>query len=230
MEQLAISDGTTMNAYLARPGLAPNGAGILVFQEAYGVNDYIRDIAERFAALGFTALAPELFHRTGPGFEGSYDDFESVREHISALKTPEIEADVRAAYDRLVSIDGVDPTRIAAIGFCMGGRVSYIANALVPLRAAVSYYGSVPPDLLDRAELQHGALLMYWGGKDKHILPGQYRAVADALTQHGMTHEQVVFSQADHGFFCDRRASYEPGAAAQSWALTQEFLRVFGVY
>ncbi|HEY5093807.1 MAG TPA: dienelactone hydrolase family protein [Candidatus Eremiobacteraceae bacterium] len=230
MEQLAISDGTIMSAYVSPPRGKPNGAGMLVFQEAFGVNAYIRDIADRFAALGFTALAPELFHRTGPGFEGSYDDFEAVRPHVSALKTPDLEADVRAAFDRLSSIDGVDPDRVAAIGFCMGGRVSYIANATVRLRAAVSYYGSVPPDLLDLAQRQHGPLLMYWGGKDKHITPDHYRAVADALSQHGKLHEQVVFSQADHGFFCDRRSSYEPGAAVQSWALTQEFLRVFGVY
>ena len=77
---------------------------------------------------------------------------------------------------------------------------------------------------------QHGPLLMFWGGKDRHILPEQYRAVADALSQQGKTHEQVVFSQADHGFFCDQRAAFEPGAAAQSWAMTKEFLRAFGVY
>lgn len=230
VEKLKVADGTIMDAYAALPGGNSNGAGILVFQEAFGVNPYIRDIAERFAALGFTALAPELFHRTAPGFEGSYDDFEAVRVHVSALQTSDLEADARAAFEWLSTQEAVDPKRIASIGFCMGGRVSYIANASVPLRAAISFYGSVPPNLMEMAGRQHGPLLMFWGGKDRHILPEQYRAVADALSQQGKTHEQVVFSQADHGFFCDQRAAFEPGAAAQSWAMTKEFLRAFGVY
>jgi carboxymethylenebutenolidase len=112
----------------------------------------------------------------------------------------------------------------------MGGRVSYIANAVVQLAAAISFYGGVPPELLSMADRQHGPLLMFWGGKDKHILPDNYRAVADALSEQGKTHEQVVFSQADHGFFCDQRSSYEPGAARQAWAMTQEFLRAFGIF
>lgn len=218
-----------MNAYLARPREA-NGAGIIVFQEAFGVNEYIRDVCERFARLGMTALAPELFHRSGPGFEGSYDDFEAVRTHMSALTNEGIEADARTAFERLSAQPGVDGERIACIGFCMGGRVSYIANAATPLRAAVSYYGGgIAPALLDMAPRQHGPLLMFWGGKDQHIPPEQYRSVADALTAAGKTHEQVVFSQADHGFFCDQRPSYEPGASRQAWALTLEFLRTSGV-
>jgi len=230
MQQLTVSDGTTMGAYVARPSGKPNGAGILVFQEAFGVNEHIRDVAQRFAALGFTALAPDLFHRTAVGFQGSYGDFEAVRPHVSALRTPDLEVDVRAAFECLSTQDGVDPNRIASIGFCMGGRVSYIANAAVRLRAAVSFYGSIAPELLELADRQHGPLLMFWGGKDEHIVADQYRAVADALSQHAKVHEQMVFSQADHGFFCDRRSAYEPGAARQAWALTQEFLRAFEVF
>jgi carboxymethylenebutenolidase len=217
-----------MNVYTARPQHA-TGGGIMVFQEAFGVNEYIRDICERFAALGMTAMAPELFHRTGPGFEAGYDDFEPVRKHMSALTTEGISEDVRETYDRLTQEPGVDKERIAAIGFCLGGRVAYIANAVTPLRAAVSYYGGgIAPDLLGMASQQHGPILMFWGGKDQHIPREQYRSVADALTAAGKTHEQVIFSQADHGFFCDRRGSYEAHASRQAWALTQEFLRTFG--
>jgi carboxymethylenebutenolidase len=218
-----------MNAYVARPQNA-TGAGIIVFQEAFGVNEYIRDICERFARLGFTAVAPELFHRTGPGFEGAYDDYESVRKHMSGLTNEGIAEDAREAYERLSREPGVDKERIAAIGFCMGGRAAYIANAELPLHAAVSFYGGgIAPDLLGMAPQQHAPILMFWGGKDQHIPPIQYRSVADALTDAGKTHEQVVFSQADHGFFCDRRASYEAGASRQAWALAQEFLRTFDV-
>ena len=219
-----------MNVYVAKPKGPANGGGIVVFQEAFGVNEYIRDIAERFAALGFTAVAPELFHRTGPGFEGAYDNFEPIKVHMAGLTTQGIAADAQAAFDCLLAQRGVDAQRVASIGFCMGGRVSFIANATVKLRAAISFYGGGAHELLDLVPKQAGPLLMFWGGKDQHILPEYYRKVADALTAAGKTHEQVVFSQADHGFFCDRRASYDAGASDQAWALVQAFLGTFGMF
>jgi carboxymethylenebutenolidase len=230
METVAVSDRSSMDVYVATPKGAANGGGILVFQEAFGVNAYIRDIADRFAALGFTAVAPELFHRTGPGFEGAYDNFEPIKPHMAGLSTQGIAADASAAFDFLTKQPGVDATRIASIGFCMGGRASFIANSEVKLRAAISFYGGGMQELLDLVPKQHGPLLTFWGGKDQHILPEYHRAVSDALAAAGKTHEKVVFSQADHGFFCDQRSAYEPGSAAQAWALVQAFLRAFGMF
>lgn len=227
---LDVADGSQMNAYVARPSSAARAPGILVFQEAFGVNAYMRSIADRFAELGFVAIAPELFHRTGPGFEGSYDDFQAVRPHIEALTVDGISADVDAAYGWLANQSGADAARIACVGFCMGGRVSYIANARVKLAAAISFYGGgIAPDLLPMAQQQHGPILMFWGGADTHIPPAQYRAVADALTEAKKPHEQVVFSEAGHGFFCDARGSYDPTASRQAYALLTEFLRAYGV-
>lgn len=229
--QLSVADGSNMTAHVARPP-SPNRRtpGIIVFQEAFGVNAYIRDVAQRFANLGFTAVAPELFHRTAPGFEGSYTNVEPVRLHMGALKNEGLIADAQATHAWLTSDDAIDASRVAAIGFCMGGRVAYLANANLNLQAAISFYGGgIAPDLLGYANKQRGPVLMFWGGRDQHIPPEQYRAVADALTAAGKTHEQVVFSQADHGFFCDARASYEAGAALQAWALTLEFLKAFNV-
>ncbi len=227
---LRVSDGSEMNAYVSRPSAVTSGPGILVFQEAFGVNAHVRDIADRFGNLGFTAIAPELFHRTAPGFEGSYDDFEAVRKHIGALTREGIVADIEAAHRWLREEPRVEPTRIAAVGFCMGGRVSFLANTCVGLTAAISFYGGgIAPDLLPLAAGQRAPLLMFWGGLDTHIPPEQRRAVADALTAAGKIHEQVEFSQADHGFFCDQRESYNELAARQAWALTEEFLRVYDV-
>jgi carboxymethylenebutenolidase len=227
---LSVSDGTTMNAYVARPAAATKAPGILVFQEAFGVNEHIRDIADRFASLGFMAIAPELYHRSGPGFEGSYTDFPAVQPHMAALTNDGINADIDAAYAWLNGEAGVDATRIAAIGFCMGGRVTYMANARVKLGAAASFYGGgIAPGLLDLASKQAAPILMFWGGLDTHIPSEQYRAVADALAAAKATHEQVVFGQADHGFFCDARASYSAVAARQAWGLVKEFFGAYGV-
>jgi carboxymethylenebutenolidase len=226
---LNVADGTSMDAYVARPKTGTATAGMLVFQEAFGINAYMRDVADRFAALGFLSIAPELFHRTGPGFEGSYTDFEGVRQHISALTTEGVNTDIEGAYTWLRE-QGIDAPRIGAVGFCMGGRVAYMANARVQLGAAISFYGGgIVPDLLPLAQAQRAPILMFWGGLDTHIPPEQYRAVADALTAAKATHEQVIFSRADHGFFCDARASYNEIASRQAWALVNAFLDVYGL-
>lgn len=225
---LNVADGSAMNAYVARPKSGRATAGMLVFQEAFGVNAYMRDVTDRFAALGFLAIAPELFHRTGPGFEGSYTDFEPVRAHMAGLTPDSINADIDAAYTWLRGQE-IDAPRIGAVGFCMGGRVAYMANSLVQLGAAISFYGGVAPELLPLAQTQRAPILMFWGGLDAHIPPERYRAVADALTAANATHEQVIFSHADHGFFCDARASYNELASRQAWALLTAFLDAYGL-
>jgi carboxymethylenebutenolidase len=228
--RLKVSDGTEMQAVVAAPP-SGNGAGLLVFQEAFGVNRHIRNVVQRYADHGFTAIAPELFHRSAPpGFEGSYGDFESIKPHFASITTDGLIADMRAAYEWLTKSAKIAADRIAAVGYCMGGRCSYIANSELPLAAAISYYGGgIVPDLLDRAQRQHGPLLMFWGGRDAHIPPEQYRAVADALTAANADHVQVVFSTADHGFNCDERPSYNESASREALSLGLEFLAVQGV-
>ncbi len=223
---LKVSDGTTMSAYVARPQGAGKHPGIIVFQEAFGVNPYIRNVADRFAKEGFTAIAPELFHRTAPGFEGSYTDFPGVQPHTSALTNEGLEADIRAAYEFLGNDSQTEARKIFSVGFCMGGRVSFLADTVIPLAASVSFYGGgIAQGLLDRAKYLHGPILLFWGGLDKHILPEHTRAVEDALRAAGKEFGNVTFSYADHGFFCDQRAAYNERAAKQAWPMTLEFLK-----
>jgi carboxymethylenebutenolidase len=227
-----VDDGSEMSVYLARPdSQAGRAPAIIVFQEAFGVNGHIRDVAGRLARLGFVAAAPELFHRTADGFEGPYGNFDAVKPHTAALTTAGTKADVGAVYRMLGHDDTIDASRIACIGFCMGGRVSYIANATVSLRAAISMYGGgIVPDLLPLAREQQAPILMMWGGLDQHIPPADYRAIADALNEGGATQEQMVFGQAGHAFFNDERANnYNATAARQAWALAVEFLKAYGV-
>jgi carboxymethylenebutenolidase len=224
--ELAVSDGTRMFAEVARPASTPVG-GLIVFQDAYGVNDQLREIAARCAGIGFTAIAPELFHRTGAGIVAAYDDNRNpLRMRAKdGLSDEGMAADARAAFDWLTRDAGIAQTGIAAIGFCMGGRVAFLANAHLPLRAAISFYGGgIAPDLLDLAPQQHGELLMFWGGQDAHIPSAQRRAVSDALTQAGKRHTQIVFSYAKHGFFGHRHPDHDAVASAQAWAMLAEFL------
>jgi carboxymethylenebutenolidase len=230
---LPVSDGTSMGAFIARPEGNSAAPGILVFQEAFGVNAHIRDICTRLAGEGFIALAPELYHRTAPGFECGYTDFTSALPQIRALTDAGLEADIRAAHKALAAEPRLDGDRIVSIGFCMGGRTSFLADAVLSLRASVSFYGGgiapnqMGPGLLVRAKDLHAPILMFWGGLDKHVTPDQTRAVVDALREAKKAYVNVEFSEADHGFFCDARASYNPVAAKHAWGLTLSFLRTY---
>jgi carboxymethylenebutenolidase len=225
--KLPVADGTVMVAYTAAPSGAGPFPGLLLFQEAFGANHHIRGLAERFAAEGFLTIAPELFHRTAPtGFEGSYTDFATVAPHMQALTENGLGDDVRAAAQWLERHPKIRPGALGAIGYCLGGRVSFLANALLPLKAAVSYYGGrMVPDLVKRAPALSGPMLFFWGGRDQHIPAEQINAVLAALRQAAKPYTNVVISDANHGFFCDERASYNAAAAHDAWALTLAFLR-----
>lgn len=219
-----VSDGSDMRVYVARPEGKGSHPGILVFQEAYGVNSHIRDVTGRLARLGFIAAAPELFHRTAPGFEGDYKNSAPAMALLNALTNEGLEADATATFNLLRNDHGCNG-RIAAIGFCMGGRVSWLANSALPLAAAVSFYGGrIAPDLLDRAAKQSAPILLIWGGLDQHIGEDKRAAVRAALTAAKKPFVETLFSFADHGFFCDERASYNAPAARDAWALATSFV------
>ena len=217
---LSAGDGTYLRAYVAHPAEKPR-AGLIVFQEAFGVNAHIRDVTERFARQGYLAISPDLFHRTAPGFESGYEDFAAVMPHLGALTDPGLEADIRAAFAWL-------PKELVsgAVGYCMGGRTACLAALTVPLACGISYYGGgIAPNprgagLLDRLKDLRAPMLFFWGGKDSHIGPEQTQAVVAALRAAKKTYVNVEFSDADHGFFCDARGSYNAAAAAQAWPLT----------
>jgi len=225
---LRVSDGTAMNAFVAAPADGGKLPGLLVFQEAFGVNPHIRDVTSRFAQQGYVAISPELFHRTGPGFEGAYDNFPACMPHMQALTPDGIIADARAAFDWLQKNPRVLPNATASVGFCMGGRASFLANSGLPLKAAISFYGGgIVPALLPRVARQHGPILFFWGALDSHIPKEHVRAIIDAMQEAKKTYVSVEFSDADHAFFCDARAAYKETAAKQAWDLSLRFLATY---
>jgi carboxymethylenebutenolidase len=221
-------NGSAMSLYIARPetGRAP---ALIVLQEAFGVNDHIKDVTRRFAQQGYVAIAPELFHRTAPaGFTAAYGDMEAVKIHMQAATPDAIEEDIHATYDWLLGDRQTDPSHIGSIGFCIGGRASFIANAKLPLKCAVSFYGGgIAPNLLPLAAEQHAPMLFFWGGLDKHITPEVRNTIEQAMIVAGKKYINTVISDADHGFFCDARSAYNPTAAREAWALTLSFLSTY---
>ena len=222
--EIKVEDGTTMLAWVAEPEGRKATRGIMVFPEIFGVNPHIRDVTNRFASLGMVAISPELFHRTAPPqWECSYTDFPSAMPHMQAAREATIESDVKAAYQWLKNHSQVGDN-IACVGYCMGGRTSFIANSAVPLKAAISYYGGNMPSLLHRTSKLSAPMILFWGEKDSHI-PAEHRnQVMSSMREAKKEYIDILFSNADHGFFCDARASYEPNSAKLSWDVVQSFL------
>jgi len=224
---LSVADGTEMHAYTAAPNDATgNTPGILLLQEAFGVNQHIRNVADRLAQAGYAVVAPELFHRTAaPGLEIPYSDFASAAPHFQGITVEGLTADLQAAYAWLQAQEHVQADKIGSIGFCLGGRVSFLANAVLPLQAAVSYYGGGTQQLKDRAADLHAPHLFFWGGQDQHISKEHVHEVIEAVEAAGKPYLNTVISYADHGFHCDERPSYNPAAAHEAWALTLAFFQ-----
>src|SRR5262245_30205886 len=143
--------------------------------------------------------------------------------HLQTIKENTLESDVRATYGWLKDNTPVGDN-IACTGFCMGGRTSFLANSAVPLKAAISYYGGSMPSLLHRTKTLSGPMLLLWGELDSHIPAADRNQVMTAMREFKKEYIDVVFSNADHGFFCDARQSYEPNAARLSWDIVQSFL------
>jgi carboxymethylenebutenolidase len=221
-------DNEDMRVYVARPEGADKVPAIFVLQEAFGVNHHMRNVTEQIAGLGYVAVCPELYHRDGQGIELGYEgkDRDEGMQHLSQLTDEGQEADLRAVWDFLQKDPQVDSSRVASTGYCMGGRTSFLANSILPLKCAVSYYGGrIAPALLDRVKDQSGPILFFWGGKDQHIGLAQPRAIVDAMQTAGKPYIDVMFGDADHGFSCDERKSYHKDATKQAWALFVQFLQ-----
>jgi carboxymethylenebutenolidase len=224
--QLHVGDGTQMQAFMVRPENSPK-AGILVFQEAFGVNGHIKEVTRRLAREGYLAVAPELFHRTlAPGGEIAYpinNDFSAIMPHFNAITKEAGLADTQAAYDWLKGELRSDA--IGCVGFCMGGSTSFTANSRLPLKAAVSFYGSRIMQNFDLALEQKGSLLLLWGGKDQSSPPEKLAELSNALKTAGKDFIQAVFSEAGHAFNCDDRPAYHPASATTAWAMTLGFFK-----
>jgi len=223
---LKVSDGTSMQVYTSAPDGTGKFPAVIVLQEAFGVNGHIRGIADRIAKEGYVTIAPELFHRTAPiGFESGYTDFEVLKPHFQGITVEGLTADLKACYDWTQQQANVNNAKVGSIGFCLGGRVSFLANMVLPLSAAVSYYGGGSGALADRANELHGAQLFFWGGLDKHIPQEQIDTVIAALKKADKPYANVVISYADHAFNCDERPSYNKKAATEAWAMSLAFLK-----
>jgi carboxymethylenebutenolidase len=213
-----------MAAHVALPA-SGSGPGIVLVHEIFGVNDYVRDGAERLAEAGYVALAPDLFWRTRPGLDLPNDDEGMAigREAAGELDGAAAARDAITALDALRALAECDG-RAGVMGFCLGGSIAWQVAAGGEPDAAVIYYGSAIPDALDAADRVTCPTIMHWGGADPFI-PREAVAAAVALAATRDNIECHVHEGAGHAFDNHRSARFHvPDARAAAWRQTAAFL------
>jgi carboxymethylenebutenolidase len=218
-------DGADMRLYVSVPSGTGPFPAVVVIQHQGGVDDFMEEMTQRVASAGYAAAAPDLYHCDGPECK---DDGPTRR---ARLRDVNVIKDVNATVDFLMGHRSVEAERLGIIGFCMGGRVSYLMAAANPhFKAAVAYYGGnimVPwgeglaP--FDRTAEIHCPLLGLFGEEDANPSPSDMRKLDAELTKHGKVHEFHSYPGAGHAFMNRRGERYRADADRDSWPKTLAF-------
>ncbi|CAN5549466.1 dienelactone hydrolase family protein [soil metagenome] len=221
---ITAADGESFSGYLALPesGMWP---AILLIQEVFGVNPHIRKVADYYAQEGYVVLAPDLFFRMWPNVELGYSgkDMEVALSYKEKFDEELGIRDLQSALEFLRKLPNVNGG-VAALGFCIGGRLAYRLAAHSKLEAAVSYYGAEIDKHLSEADNICAPIIFHLGEEDQLIPPS---SMENLMMKMVSRHDARVFvyENVGHGFNCDARASYNQRAALLSQARTVEFLR-----
>ena len=219
-------NGQEMSTYVSVPSGSGPFPAVVVIQTIRGVNQFIKDQSDKLAGEGYAAVAPDLFHRiTDPALTDPY-------ERGATLSDPEIIADCNAAVDFLLGHSAVDNDRIGIVGFCMGGRVAWLAAATNPhYKAAVPYYGGnilvargagvqSPFELADGINCP---ILFHFGEIDANPSQDDMAKLDAELTRLGKPHQFFSYPEADHGFADHTGARYNREGAEIAWPRTLQF-------
>jgi carboxymethylenebutenolidase len=212
------SNGSTASGYLARP--SQPGPGVVVIQEWWGLVPHIEQLADRLAAAGFVALAPDLYH--GKTTKSS----DEAGKLMMSLRVDEAARDLAGAIAYLKSQPDVTGKKVGTIGFCMGGALSlYAACGNPDVGACVVFYGAHPNVKPDLASLQAPVLGVY-AGSDGFVSPQVVAELDRQLTAYGKRHEFHTYPDVQHGFFNDQRPEvFAAAPAADAWEKTLAFFR-----
>jgi carboxymethylenebutenolidase len=213
---LTAVDQFQLGAYRADPS-GPAKGGVVVIQEIFGVNHHIREVCDRLAKEGYSAVAPALFDRTQPNFECGYtpDEIANARKFVANPNWDAMLKDTQAAIDELKKEGPV-----GIIGFCMGGSIAFLAaTRLNGLSAAIAYYGGQIAKFAD--EKPKVPVQMHFGEKDQGIPMTD----VEMIKKKQPNAEIYTYPDAPHGFHCDERASFNEAASKAAWPRTMEFLK-----
>jgi len=212
--QLRAADGHQLSAYVVRPEGKPRGSMVVV-QEIFGVNSHIRRVAEQYAAEGYLAIAPALFDRQRKGVDLGYDAG-GVQAGIGLMMKATNEgaiADLNAAIDSVAHAG-----RVGMVGFCWGGRITYLAGCRTNIAAAVAYYGGGIAQMLD--ETPRSPTMLHFGEHDSNTPLSDVERI-----RHAFPAGEYHLYPAGHGFNCADRADFDAASARLAFERTIEFFR-----
>ncbi len=222
------SDGVPIQAFLACPGTGRAGArpapAVVVIHEWWGLNDHIKDIATRLAREGYAALAPDLYSRQGNKVTKDAAEAAKLMELLSSQLALR---DLNAATKYLRQQPFVDGVRIGVMGFCMGGSFALtVACHNSDLKAAVPFYGKVPP--IESLDYLLCPVLYHYGGKDGWVTRQEVDRLKEGLQKYGKPGEVQIYAEAGHAFFNDTRPdAYHVQDAKLAWERTIAFLQEY---
>jgi carboxymethylenebutenolidase len=218
MISFATADGSA-DGYLAEA--APGSPAVVVLQEWWGLTPHIEDVADRCAAAGLTALAPDLYHGETAGHP------DEAQRMMMALNMDRAAADLRGAVDLLLDLPAVGGDHVGAVGFCLGGGLALFLASIDPrVQATVDFYGVLPvPGAKPDLTTVRGAVQGHFGSDDPYIDADARAQLTATLEGAGVATELHVYA-AGHAFFNDDRPeAFEATAAATAWDRTREFLQ-----
>ena len=212
-----------MKAFVAGPQTTGKRPAIIIVQEWWGLTDHMKDIARRYAAEGYVAIAPDLYSRLGHALT---TDAGEAGKLMNTLKQEDGLADLNATVGYLKSVPEVDATKIGITGFCMGGSYALMLPCInSEIKAAVPFYGQVPNPDTPIQKLACPVLYIY-GEDDGWITKADVQRLAGALKKYNKPGEIKTYPGAPHAFFRDTDPSvYRPEAAKDAWARTKAFFK-----
>lgn len=219
---------------------SPEGEGpfpaVLVLTDPFGVHAHVRDVARRLARAGYVAAVPDLYYRQE---ERSipYSDPDRAADRVmrtialgeapeERVKDDRVFADLCAAFAALEALPRVSAEHVGALGFCMGARLAFLSACRLSdsLRAVVGFYPLRLLPILPEARALRAPLLLFFGGRDRDVPLTHVDRIQAELGYLGKSHEVKLYTGAEHGFFCDERASYHAEASRDAWGLTLSWL------
>jgi carboxymethylenebutenolidase len=225
--RIEIASGNRrMPAYLAKPGSGGPHSAVIVLMEAFGLVPNLEKEADRIARMGYVAIAPDVYHRQGPGSTASYDDLPKAIGMMRKLNDGEFIDDMKATIAHLRSLPEVGRSPIGVTGFCMGGRLSFLSACELPgeIQACAPFYGGGIGALLDRADKIRCPLHLFFGREDFFIPQEEVQRIDERLRALGLDYAIDDYEGAVHGFCCEeRKESYHAAAAKDAWAKLEAF-------
>ena len=226
--------GQDMVCYVSHPSpsAVSSWPAIIVVQEAFGVTRHIEKVCDRFAQEGYVAIAPALYHREEPNPKLGYGEQDAAarNRYMGALRDDELVEDINEVikYTQSDQFRRTNNQKIGIVGYCVGGRITYLAATSCPgLSAASVYYGGrillpfgdgpPPIDLTHQIKIP---VMGNFGDQDENPSPHDVAQIETKLKEASVTYDFKMYPGAGHGFNCDERGSYHEASAADAWTRT----------